>query len=335
MTLGASGVFEIGSVIVVARAHSEGDAKAAAPPSVMEEVEKLADVVARSAISVVLLGETGVGKTVVAQRIHRASKRAAAPFVSVNCAALPEQLLESELFGHERGAFTGATATKIGLLEAADGGTLFLDEIGEMPLATQSKILRVLESGDVTRLGATKPRHVDVRYVCATNRDLKTAVERGHFRSDLFFRLDGISITIPPLRERVAEIGRLADAFLAEAARDLGKEPPRLSPEALARLERHPWPGNVRELKNVMMRTALLAAFPTLRADDVRFEGQAGPAPSSTEAPSRAKDRERQQILDALEQTAWNQTRAAEVLGISRRTLLNRLDEFQIKRPRK
>ena len=332
--LGPSGVFELGSVLVVARVHA-ADAPAEAPRTPMQEVDRLVDVVARSAISVVLLGETGVGKTVVAARIHRASKRSKGPFVSINCAALPEQLLESELFGHEKGAFTGASVQKPGLLEAADGGTMFLDEIGEMPLATQSKILRVLESGDVTRVGATKPRHVDVRYVSATNRDLKTAVDRGQFRSDLYFRLDGISIVVPSLRDRIAEIRPLAETFLADAARDLGKPPQLLAPDAVARLERHAWPGNVRELKNVMTRTAILATFPTLRADDIRFEGQSGAAPTSNDAPTRAKDEERQRVLDALEKTAWNQTRAAEVLGVSRRTLLNRLDEFQIKRPRK
>ena len=332
--LGPSGVFELGSVLVVARVHA-ADAPAEAPRTPMQEVDRLVDVVAKSAISVVLLGETGVGKTVIAERIHRASKRSTGPFVSINCAALPEQLLESELFGHEKGAFTGASAQKPGLLEAADGGTMFLDEIGEMPLATQSKILRVLESGDVTRVGATKPRHVDVRYVCATNRDLETAVDRGQFRSDLYFRLDGISIVVPSLRDRIAEIRPLAETFLADAARDLGKPPQLLAPDAIARLERHAWPGNVRELKNVMTRTAILTTFPTLRADDIRFEGRAGAVPTSNDAPTRAKDEERQRVLDALEKTAWNQTRAAEVLGVSRRTLLNRLDEFQIKRPRK
>ena len=341
--LGASGVFEVGSVIVVARAHDEAEAPSAtAKRGAMEAVEKLVDVVARSAISVVFLGETGVGKTVLAERMHRTSKRASGPFLSVNCAALPEQLLESELFGHERGAFTGATQTKLGLLEAADGGTLFLDEVGEMPLATQSKILRVLESGDVTRVGATKPRKVDVRFLSATNKDLKIAVERGEFRSDLYFRLDGISITVPPLRERMKEIRPLAEAFLAEAAKDLGKSAPVLSPDAVLRLERHAWPGNVRELKNVMVRSALLATYPTLRADDLHFEGAGGARHSSegaamtvTSAATREKDDERQRVLDALDACAWNQTRAAERLGISRRTLLNRLDEFQIKRPRK
>jgi DNA-binding NtrC family response regulator len=312
----------------------------------MEAVHETVRIAATSSLSILLLGETGVGKELFARRVHELSPRSSAPLVRVNCAALVESLLEAELFGHERGAFTGATQAKEGLLEAASGGTLFLDEIGEMPLTTQAKLLRVLESGEVTRVGAIKPRTVDVRFVAATHRDLKTLVANGRFREDLFFRLEGVSIRIPPLRERVAEIVPLAESFIVEAAAAASRPAPRLSEEASARLRAHPWSGNVRELRNVLMRSVLFCAGPVLDVDDLRLdrsEASAAPAAASSGASgggaapagmSAERAERRQRAIDALEQTVWNQTRAAEILGISRRTLQTWMIDLDIPRPR-
>ena len=226
-------------------------------------ISRLRPIVERFAVGtipVLVLGETGVGKDVLATMIHHLSPRAARPFVCLNCAALPECLFESELFGHERGAFTGATSAKAGLLESASGGTVFLDELAEMPLSAQAKLLRVIDQSEVLRLGATRPRSIDVRFVAATNRDLEREVERGSFRQDLYFRLNAAVIVVPPLRERIGEIAPLAATFVAQACRDLGRTPaPKISAEAMALLERHSWPGNIRELRNAMERAVLLA----------------------------------------------------------------------------
>jgi two-component system response regulator AtoC len=375
-------LFEVGSVLLVV--HS--GPRPAAPPDVtpgepvvvdpqMQRVHELVDLVARSALSVILLGETGVGKELLASRVHAQSPRAAGPFLKINCAALMESLLESELFGHERGAFTGAAQAKVGLLEGASGGTLFLDEVGELPLALQAKLLRVLESGEVTRVGSLKPRPVDVRFVSATNRDLREWVAAGRFRQDLFFRLDGISIRIPPLRERTTEIPALAEAFVREACASAGRAPIGISHDAMARLVHHLWPGNIRELRNVIARSVLLCSRGKLEPADLRFDavGMAPsspppsvvdlsrvaspsappPAPSAPPAPPSAPPpapsapppapssapsldaEEVRRIRDALEKSAGNQTRAAKLLGVSRRTLLKRLDAMDVPRPRK
>jgi len=357
---------EIGSVLVVVRsagddaraasgARASGPSPASASPGgpvvvdpAMVRVHELVDLVARSKLSVILLGETGAGKEVLATRVHRMSPRADKAFVKVNCAALVESLLEAELFGYERGAFTGADRAKAGLLEEASGGTLFLDELGEMPLTTQAKLLRVLESGEVMRVGGLKPHPVDVRFVAATNRDLKERVGAGAFRQDLFFRLDGMSIRIPPLRERPSEIAPLARAFVARACAEAGRAPLPLSDEAVARLLTHAWPGNVRELKNVMDRSVVLCAGDVIRPDELRFEalGGAEPEPASGAAPGSLPSSGRQsaeaiaesqrtRILQALEACNGNQTQAAKLLGISRRTLLHRLDALKLARPRK
>ena len=337
VAIGVGSVIEVGSVAVVVRQGKAPRASLAPPGGPMDEVEQLARLVAQSPISIVLLGETGVGKTVLARRIHEWSPRAAGPFVAASFAALPESLIEGELFGHHRGAFTGATESRAGLIESASGGTLFLDEIGEVPLPTQTKLLHVVESAEVTRLGSTKSTRVDVRYVSATNRDLKAAVDSGRFRADLYFRLDGLSIVVPPLRERKEQIGDLAARFADEASREL-KRAASLAPDAIERLLRHAWPGNVRELKNVVSRSVLLSRTPTLHAKDLRFEDAAGP-PSPPPGEARGgstlpEGDEKQRIVAALDACAGNQSRAAELLGISRRTLVERLGRYGINRPR-
>ena len=235
-----------------------------APGSAMQRVHHLIDRVAPSLLSVLILGETGVGKELLAETIHRRSPRAARPFLRLNCAALSETLIESELFGYERGAFTGATQAKAGLLETADQGTVFLDEVGELPLTTQTKLLRVLEDRQVLRVGGLRAQPIDVRFVAATNRDLEAEVARGTFRQDLFFRLNGITLELPPLRERTDEIEGLARRFLAEASGRIGVPAPRLPAAILDLLRRYAWPGNIRELRNVMERAALLCDGPEL-----------------------------------------------------------------------
>jgi len=307
----------------------------------MERLYRLAELVAKSTISVILLGETGAGKEVLAETIHRKSARAKGPFVRLNCAALPDNLLESELFGYERGAFTGAVSPKPGLLEVAQGGTVFLDEVGEVPLATQAKLLRVLESGEVSRLGSLKPRPIDVRFLSATNRDLDAIVASAAFRQDLYYRLNGISIHVPPLRERRSEIRPLTKAFLRDACKRADKPAPEISAAAFAKLEAHPWPGNVRELRNVVERTALLCQEDVIGPDDIMLGTSGGPPrdlaapPSSRSAMVGAADDEKQRIIDALDRCGGNQKEAAKVLGISRRTLVYRLDAFGLPRPRK
>jgi transcriptional regulator with PAS, ATPase and Fis domain len=348
-------------VAAPSRAEPRAGAEGSSEPVVvrdprMKNLYALLDVVAPSPVSVLVLGETGVGKEVYAEAIHRRSARAVAPFFAINCAALPESMLEAELFGYERGAFTGAVQAKPGLFEAARGGTVFLDEVGEIPLAMQAKLLRVLENGTVTRLGSVKPLRVDVRFVSATNRDLRALVAERAFRADLFFRLNGISITLPALRERTADIAPLAEYFVARAARSMGKRAPHLSPRAVARLEAHAWPGNVRELKAVAERVVLLSTGGVIDLADLEradLEAPAAPAdhrsaPSSERAGTGSKpggegaslkeelrDLEKQRILDALAKAGGNQTDAAKALGFSRYTLMNRLEAFGLARPRK
>ena len=304
---------------------------------------------ARSMVNVLVAGETGVGKEVLSNSLHRLSGRSGA-LVCINCAALSPQLLESELFGHERGAFTGAATTKPGLLEAAAGGTVLFDEIGEMPLELQAKLLRAIESREVLRVGSVRPVTLDVRVIAATNRDLLTCVAEGSFRRDLFYRLAGITLNIPPLRDRLQQLEALAAKF-ARAA--IGKDS-MIGGAALNRLRSHRWPGNVRELKNVIERAGLLAAGDTIRPDHVLLDQAQEPvaptrtipaipsaiaaatAPDSATAgltPEQMTDRQR--IMAALESCNGNQTRAAQQLGISRATLVNKLSIYRIPRPRK
>ena len=296
----------------------------------MRDLHEQAGRAAASPISVLFLGETGVGKEVLARLVHRRSPRAAGPFVGVNCAAISPSLLESELFGHEKGAFTGATEARPGLFEAAHRGTLFLDEVGELPAAAQVKLLRVLEERSVLRVGARVPRPVDFRLVSATNRDLEAEVAGGVFRQDLFFRLSGFTLTVPPLRARTGEIAALVRSFLRQAGPRYGRARiPEVSTPALAALERHGWPGNLRELRNVVERALVLCDGPTLLPEHLP------PKIAGTPGPPAAGEAQRRRILDALELCAGNQSRAAKVLGISRRTLVTRLDELGIARPRK
>ena len=313
------------------------DGSVVADDAAMQRVFKLVERVAPSTINVLLLGETGVGKEVLAAALHRASSRAERPFMPIHCAALAPSVLESELFGHERGAFTGAGQPKPGLLEMAEGGTVLLDEIGELAMDVQVKLLRVLEDKRVLRVGAVASRAIDVRFIAATNRDLKADVASGKFRKDLYYRLDGISIRIPPLRERPRDVEPLARAFAA------GTE---LSREALRALTRYEWPGNVRELRNVIERAALLAGGGPIELEhltDLGGDGETETAAPSTPPATREPEAlrgavetlERERIVEALEQCSGNQTRAAKLLGISRRMLISRLEGYRIPRPRK
>ena len=292
--------------------------------------ESILDRIARSLINVLVLGETGVGKEVLTRRIHESSTRAARPCLRLNCAALSESLIESELFGHERGAFTGASVTKPGLLETAAGGTVFLDEIGELPPSIQSKLLRVIEHQEMFRVGAVRSRRIDVRFVAATNRDLEFEVARGAFRRDLFFRLAGAILRIPSLRERASEIAGFAREFLAGASAQCSPVP-ELSASAVLWLERHAWPGNLRELRNTMERAALVCDGPVIEVEHLSptlgIDMRSGQA-------ARPAD-ERLRLIEALTRHAGNQSGAARDLGISRNTLMARLDKYGLPRPRK
>ncbi|MBI3178256.1 MAG: sigma 54-interacting transcriptional regulator [Deltaproteobacteria bacterium] len=322
----------------------------------MRRLYQLVDRIASGTIHVLLLGETGVGKEVIAETIHRKSSRAGRELLRLNCAALPENLLESELFGHERGAFTGAAQSKKGLLETATGGTVFLDEVGELPLATQAKLLRVIEEQKVLPVGSLKQRDIDVRFIAATNRNLEDDVRAGKFREDLYYRLNGVSLVIPPLRERMAEIEPLARAFVAQASQRTGKPEPKLTPEALDLLRAYSWPGNIRELRNVVERAVLLASDDVIGLAELPVDKMgatiesvpalpwgAGAAHAVEGAPAggggdirrEIEAMEKQRILAALSQCGGNQTRAAKILGMPRRTFITRLDQYGISRPRR
>ncbi|MCA9608638.1 MAG: sigma 54-interacting transcriptional regulator [Myxococcales bacterium] len=339
----------------------------------MQDVLDMVRRVAPSELSVLLGGETGVGKEGVAELVHAGSRRADGPLLRVNCAALAESIAESELFGHEKGAFTGALTARAGIFEAADGGTVFLDEVGELSPALQAKLLRALETREVTRIGSSTPRRVDVRFVSATNRDLRAEIAAGRFREDLFFRLNGIQIEVPPLRERPKDILPLARRFARGALPHEGA--PELTAATVAVLERYRWPGNVRELKNAMERAAVLAGDgpiePRHLPREVRGELDAPSAEpeGATVRDQTVRDRtvhdqtvrdqtvrdrtvrdqtvrdqtvrdqieslERQRIEDALRATGGNQTKAAALIGMPRRTFVKRLDAYGISRPRK
>ena len=349
VVLDPGSVVEAGSVMIVVHVPrcadqppSPSDAPPTEPLTAMKRLDRLTRLVAASGLSVILVGETGVGKEVVAERLHGGSPRGSGPFVRLNCAALPETLLESELFGHERGAFTGAVKSKLGLLAFASGGSVFLDEIADLPLPTQAKLLRVLESREVLPLGALQPRPIDVRFIAAANRDLRQLVEQGTFRRDLYFRLNGITLSIPPLRERVGEIPKLAREFVSAASAKAGIAAPALSRRTLEALARHPWVGNVRELRNTIERALVLSEGAAIAPEHLVLEGEAFSVPAVHPGSGRTASGlrgdvgayERARTLDALERAGGNQSRAAELLGVSRRTLVSRLSAYGVTKPR-
>ena len=339
----ATAAVRAGDEVPVAPLQSDDEPEATDPRS--QQTLQLARKVALTPITVLLLGETGVGKEVVAELIHRSSPRAGRPFVRLDCASLPPTLLESELFGHEKGAFTGADRRKAGYFEAAEGGTILLDEIGELPAALQSKLLAALERRIITRLGSTEEIPIDVRVIAATNRDLQEEVKQGRFREDLYYRLAVFTIFVPPLRDRAADIVPLATRFARQFAVELGQPVPTLTDEARGALEAYSWPGNVRELRNAIERAVVLtpegavglSALP--EAVQVRAPMAApaagGPSPFQLDGhvPAQLQEMERQAIVAALEACGGNQTQAARRLGISRRSLIYKMERFGLKSP--
>jgi transcriptional regulator with PAS, ATPase and Fis domain len=331
-------MLEVGAAVVVVQAPAaSGPPRPKIPPSAETariDFDRFTTLVARSHLTVLILGETGAGKEVMAERIHRTSPRASGPFVRLSCAAFPETLLESELFGHEKGAFTGAVQAKPGLIETAHGGTLLLDELGEMPPGTQAALLRVLETREVRRIGSVQSFAVDVRILSATNRDLTSSVSAGRFRQDLLYRLNGISIVVPPLRERRHEILALARDLLLRAAKNAQLEAPPITQGAEQMLMAHAWPGNVRELRNVIERALVVSEGQPLEAHHLLL-GEAPIQPTTSSLSEQMSAFERDQIRRALETAKGNQTKAAAILGMSRRALINRLEEYGLPRPRK
>ena len=308
----------------------------------MKDVFRTIEKVARSNATVLVLGETGVGKELVAEALHRNSSRSDRPFVKMNCAALHESLLESELFGHERGAFTGADRQRTGRFELANEGTLFLDEIGNMTPSTQTKVLRVLQEREFERLGGSRTVKVDVRLVAATNKNLEEAIHRGEFREDLYYRLNVVNISVPPLRERKEDIVPLASHFIDRFAKELKKDVRGLEPAAVRALKRHTWPGNIRELENTIERAVLMAESRFLEEDDLNL-GIAGRAATDNVASLNLRlpptgialeELERQAILEALRISNWVQKDAAQFLGISSRVMNYKVAKYEIKNTR-
>jgi two-component system response regulator FlrC len=302
---------------------------------------ELARSVAGSRATVLISGESGTGKEVFARYIHAASPRRGRPFVAVNCAALPESLLESELFGHEKGAFTGAVMRKAGKFELASGGTLLLDEVSEMRPPLQAKLLRVLQEGEIDRVGGRSPVPIDVRVLATTNHDLEKMIAEGGFRQDLYYRLNVIPLRLPPLRERSQDIPALVEHFLGKYRRGDGGRAEGVAPEAMERLKGAPWPGNVRELENVIERAVLVSSNGLIRAEHL-FLGElpAPPPQGEQKVPAAAgvasrmplstlREMEKQMIARSLEETGGNRTHAAKILGISVRTLRNKLNEYR------
>ena len=307
--------------------------------SCMQEVYSLIRQVAPSRASVFITGESGTGKELVARAIHQLSSRGAGPYVAINCAALPETLMESELFGHEKGAFTGALERRAGCFELAQRGTLLLDEICEMPIGTQAKLLRVLEDSRVRRLGGKAETQVDVRVIAATNRDLTHAIEDAKLREDLYYRLNVVLVTLPPLRERLEDLPQLVEALLADLNLKNGGRVTGVEKEVLERFLRYSWPGNVRELRNVLERAVVLAGEGTIPASllppgfgqsEITQKILAGSDAGAVTLPvgTKVDEAEKALILSTLEHTNNNKTRAAEILGISLKTLFNKLKEY-------
>jgi DNA-binding NtrC family response regulator len=306
--------------------------QAAAVGALMKTIEE----VAGSNSTVMIYGESGTGKELLAQAIHNRSRRANLPFVKINCAAIPESLIESELFGHEKGAYTGAIKTRVGKFELANGGTLLLDEIGEMPLYAQSKLLRVLQEREITKIGGSEEVAIDVRIICSTNRNLQEEVAKGNFREDLFYRLNVIPLEVPPLRDRMGDIEALAQHFIAKYNKENGFTVTGFRPEALARLKAHAWPGNVRELENVVQRAVVFAKNGEIGIDHLRLDGARPAAAASAPAADglvpgmSVAEAERLLIMRTLEACGDNRTKAAEMLDISIRTLRNKLHEYKL-----
>jgi len=303
---------------------------------VFETIQKVAE----TDLSVLIRGESGTGKELVAQALHESSRRRAQPFVAVNCAAINKELVESELFGHEKGAFTGADARRIGRFEAADGGTIFLDEIGDMAPETQAKVLRVLEERKLERVGSTETIEVDVRVVSATHRDLEERAKEGAFREDLYYRLKVVEIELPPLRARIEDLPALSDRFLNQVAERLERDKKILSEEALARLSRHDWPGNVRELRNVLERAAVLAAGVEIGEADLSLDADLEHVPSESpdldvpfsEAKKQTVERfERRYLSEALREHEGNVSRTANAIGMVRQSLQQKIRELGLK----
>ncbi len=308
----------------------------------MKEIFRTIEKVARSNATVLVLGETGVGKELIAEAIHRNSSRADRPFVKMNCAALHENLLESELFGHERGAFTGADRQRIGRFELANEGTLFLDEIGNMSPSTQAKVLRVLQEREFERLGGSRTLKVDVRLVAATNKNLEQAIAKGEFREDLYYRLNVVTIVVPPLRERKEDVLPLATHFLNRFAAEFGKDVRGFDPSAIRTLRRHHWPGNIRELENTVERAVLMCEGGLVTDADLNLSAAARNAADNVTALNlrlpptgiRLEDLEKQAILEALRINNWVQKDAARFLGISSRVMNYKVAKYEIKNPR-
>lgn len=299
----------------------------------MRRLIQYADKAATTNVPVLILGETGTGKEMVASAIHLKSARSWAPFVKINCAGLPQTLVESELFGHERGAFTGADDTKRGLFEVADGGTIFLDEIGDMPMETQSKILRILEGGELRRVGGKTSIYVKVRVIAATNKDLNALSKQGSFRADLYFRLNVIALTVPPLRERAGDVRLLVQHFVEFFNRDTGRGV-RISESAIKVLEKYSWPGNVRELRNLMERLVVLSTSQTIDIADLPVEvtlAETNPEISSSYL--SIEEVEKRHITKVLQKTKGNRRDAAKILKISEPTLYRKIKDYAIDVP--
>ena len=309
----------------------------------MRDLIQLAKTVAQSKATVLMQGESGTGKELMASLIHRNSTRSSRPFVAINCAAIPENLLESELFGYERGAFTGAVTGKAGKFELANGGTLLLDEISEMEIRLQAKLLRVIQESEVDRIGSRRPIPVDVRIIATTNQNLADCVKRGTFREDLFYRLNVVNLTLPPLRERIGDVAILSQRFMEKYSEKNGKKLTGYSPDALALLDSHTWPGNVRELENVIERAVITTQGQVIMGRDLHLErGQSSLSQENAmlvSAESKAEmswtpgrtldDIERNVILEALQYHHGNRTHTAKALGISIRTLRNKIADYK------
>jgi formate hydrogenlyase transcriptional activator len=303
--------------------------QSAAIQTVLHKIEQIAP----TDITVLIQGETGTGKELIARTIHNLSRRKERPLVKVNCGAISAGLVESELFGHQKGAFTGAIEQRIGRFELADGGTIFLDEVSELPQDTQVKLLRVLQEGEFERVGSSKPIRVNVRIIAATNRNLAEAVKAGLFRPDLFYRLNVFPLEIPPLRERKSDIPLLINVFLSKLAKKLGKHIHGLSRETMDRLMRYEWPGNIRELQNVIERAVVVAHTPIIHIDDYMLQLNTNSHYSSSD---RLEDMERSHILRVLEETRWvieGKRGAASILGLTPSTLRYRMKRLKIKKP--